>query len=497
MTHGISKRYFLAGGISALAAGVAFADAPGKSLRPRARGGDFHKRAVRGPKDLIREAKLNGHVAYAVADAKTGARLEANTPTAQVAPASVTKAVTALYALDRLGAGHRFQTRLMATGSVSNGVVSGDLVLVGGGDPTLDTNDLANMARQLKAAGIREVRGAFKVYEGALPFVKTIDTDQPDHVGYSPAVSGIALNFNRVHFEWRRASGKYSVTMDARSDRYRPDVTMARMRIAERSIPVYSYADQKGVDTWSVARSALGGGGSRWLPVRKPGDYAADVFRTMAGAQGIRLKPAQNLKRAPQGAVLVTHQSEVLREVLRDMLRFSNNLIAEMVGMAATARGGRNPSGLRASASAMNAWAKSKLGVSGMKLQDHSGLGAGNRMTADAMVDTLVKVYASNTLRPLLKPVAMRDAKGKVLKNHPIAVNAKTGTLNFVSGLGGYMEAKDGSVLAFAIFSGDEAVRKRIKKANREAPQGARGYNKRAKRLQQQLIERWGTLYGS
>lgn len=80
MTHGISKRYFLAGGISALAAGVAFADAPGKSLRPRARGGDFHKRAVRGPKDLIRDAKLNGHVAYAVADAKTGARLEANAP---------------------------------------------------------------------------------------------------------------------------------------------------------------------------------------------------------------------------------------------------------------------------------------------------------------------------------------------------------------------------------------------------------------------------------
>jgi D-alanyl-D-alanine carboxypeptidase/D-alanyl-D-alanine-endopeptidase (penicillin-binding protein 4) len=109
----------------------------------------------------------------------------------------------------------------------------------------------------------------------------------------------------------------------------------------------------------------------------------------------------------------------------------------------------------------------------------------------------LVKVYANNTLRPILKPVALRDAKGKVLKNHPIKVDAKTGTLNFVSGLGGYMESPDGTVLAFAIFSADEKVRKRITKANREAPRGARGYNKRAKKMQQKLIERWGTLYSS
>lgn len=497
MTNGVSKRFFLAGGLSALAAGVALGDAPAVSLRPNARGGGFHKRAVKGPGALISEAKLGGHVSYAVADAKTGARLEGNLPSMLVAPASVTKAVTALYALETLGAGHRFETRLMATGAVSNGILSGDLILMGGGDPTLDTNHLAEMAGQLKAAGVREVRGAFKVYEGALPYVSSIDADQPDHLGYSPAVSGIALNYNRVHFEWRRASGKYSVTMDARSDRYRPDVVTAQMRIADRSVPVYSYADRKGVDEWSVARGALGNAGARWLPVRKPGAYAGDVFRTMAGSQGIRLKAAEVVRRAPQGTVLVTHRSEPLRGILRDMLRFSTNLTAEMVGMAATVRRGRMPSGLKASASGMNAWAKSKLGVSGMKLQDHSGLGAGNRMTADAMVDMLVKVYASDALRPLLKPVEMRDAKGKVLKNHPIAVNAKTGTLNFVSGLGGYMEAKDGSVLAFAIFSGDEAVRKRIRKANREAPRGARGYNRRAKQLQQKLIERWGTLYGS
>ena len=74
-------------------------------------------------------------------------------------------------------------------------MVQGDLILVGGGDPMLTTDDLAKMAGQLKAAGITEVKGRFLAYDGALPRVKTIDKDQPVQVVYSPAVSGIALNY--------------------------------------------------------------------------------------------------------------------------------------------------------------------------------------------------------------------------------------------------------------------------------------------------------------
>ena len=87
-----------------------------------------------------------------------------------LAPASVTKAVTALYALDTLGRGHRFATRLLAAGPVEDGVLRGDLVLAGGGDPTLDTDALADMAAGLKRAGVREVTGAFRVWGGAVPY---------------------------------------------------------------------------------------------------------------------------------------------------------------------------------------------------------------------------------------------------------------------------------------------------------------------------------------
>ncbi len=496
MLRGFSRRFFLttAAGFVATATQAA---APASSLRPQGRGVGFAKKAVRVPEAIVAEAGLSGRISFAVADVKTGLRLEGQNAQTGAPPASVAKAVTALYALDVLGPSHRFQTRLIATGTVSGGVVSGDLILAGGGDPALDTNTLATLAAALKAAGVREVRGDFKVYDGALPRIDTIDSDQPAHVGYSPALSGIALNYNRVHFEWRRSSGGFGVTMDARSDKYRPDVAMARMRIVARDTPVYSYKSTARTDEWTVARGALGNGGARWLPVRKPALYAGDVFQTMARSQGIPLKAPKVISTLPQGQVLVRHQSDDLRTLLKGMLRFSTNVTAEMVGMAATAKRNGTPRSLQASASEMNNWARRTLGIEGLRLVDHSGLGEDSRVTADAMVAALVKVHNNGVLRPILKAIAMRDAKGRPIKTHPIKVQAKTGTLNFVSSLAGYMTARDGTVLAFAIFAADEDQRKRIRKADREAPRGARSYNKRAKQMQQKLIERWGTLYGS
>jgi len=61
-----------------------------------------------------------------------------------------------------------------------------------------------------------------------LPNLDEIDESQLDHLGYNPAISGLNLNFNRVHFEWKRAGGGYSIAMDARSELYKPAVTVAR-----------------------------------------------------------------------------------------------------------------------------------------------------------------------------------------------------------------------------------------------------------------------------
>ncbi len=489
MTKDFTRRSVLTA-LAGFAAGPALANAPDWSLRPQLRPDGFHKRSVGGAYDAIARANLKGDVAFIVMDAANDEVLETYNPDVTLPPASVAKAITASYALKTLGPGHHFVTQVMATGTVIDGIVSGDLVLVGGGDPTLNTDVLADLAAQVKAAGVREVRGKLLVWGGALPFSRLIDPGQPEQVGYNPAISGMNLNFNRVHFEWRRDDGDWAVTMDARTKHYRPDVHVAQMQVVARKAPIYTYQDADGRDNWTVARGALGNGGARWLPVRKPEIYAGEVFQTLLGAQGIRVSAPKVTQDDPHGALLARNESAPLRIILRDMLKYSTNLTAEAVGMAAsTKRLGRVES-LRASAAEMSAWAKAELGLSSIDFVDHSGLGDGSRICPRDMALALSKLRRQIGLKPLLKPVVMPEGS-------QADVRAKTGTLNFVSGLAGYIDTPDERELVFAVFAADLPRRDGLSRAERERPPGARGWNGRAKTLQKTLIERWTVLYGT
>ncbi len=492
----ISRRVFLTGSVAVMAA-PALASAPAVSLRPKARGVAVVQRGLPSVEALIKKARLGGQVSYSVANVATGQVLEDHNASIGLPPASVAKAITAAYALKVLGPGHRFRTRVFGTGPVENGILKGDLVLAGGGDPTLDTNDLADLAAKLKAGGVREVQGRFLVWDGALPFVRQIDSSQPDQVSYNPAISGLNLNFNRVRFEWKKTGSDYTILMDARTDKYRPEVRIATMRVADRKSPVYTYEEKNGRDSWTVARRALGKGGARWLPVRNPAIYAGEVFQTMASAHGIRLKAPKQVKSLPSGTVLAVVESAKLSAILKAMLKHSTNLTAEVVGLwASKVRKGR-VSGLRASANEMNRWAKDQLGMTKVALVDHSGLGDASRMTAGDMTRALVAARKHVDVQPLLKDIPMRDADRKILENHPVKVQAKTGTLNFVSGLAGYVRAPGGEELAFAVFAADTKRRSALTKAQRERPDGARSWNGRAKILQQDLIDRWAVLFGA
>ncbi len=500
MTKALSRRFFLGTALSALGA-AAQAGAPAISLRPQLRPTGLADPDYRPPppaaQDLIDAARLGGKVGYAVIDMRSGVTLESRNGATGFPPASVTKTITALYALDALGPTYRFRTRLVATGPVNDGIVQGDLVLVGGGDPVLDTDALAKIAASLKAAGVRGLTGAFRVFGGALPFERFIDDAQPDQVGYNPAVSGLNLNFNRVHFEWVRASDGYTVTMDARSARFRPEVQVARMMIADRAAPVFTYTDGGDHDQWSVARRALGKSGARWLPVRHPDSYAGEVFASLARGQDVTLGTAKVAQEAPKGETLVSHLSAPLSDILKDMLKFSNNLTAELVGMTATAARVGAAESLAASAREMTAWARADLGLEGATLVDHSGLGAASRVSARAMARVLAVSGRQAALRPMLKPFRMRDANGGYDDRHPISVEAKTGTLHFVSALAGYASGPSERPLAFAIFTHDPASRVGLENSTEDRPPGARSWNRRAKSLQQALIERWDAIYGA
>jgi D-alanyl-D-alanine carboxypeptidase/D-alanyl-D-alanine-endopeptidase (penicillin-binding protein 4) len=484
-------------------AGLAFAEAPVSVPRPPLRAGSSAEtlpplgetRPVAREElaELVREAGLEGKVSIAVVEVGTG-NVEAGFDEGlELPPASVAKALTALYALEFLPPGHRFATRLLATGPVRGGRIEGDLILAGGGDPILVTDRLAELAQALARAGVREV-GGFRVWGGALPRFREITPEQLPWVGYNPSIGGLNLNFNRVHFEWARSGGDYRVRMEALGDSHRPDVSVARMRVVDRSLPVYSYEQDGDTDRWTVARGQLGDAGSRWLPVRAPDLYTGEAFVGLANEAGVVLPAPTRIEALPEGLTEIARlESDPLEDILRDMLLHSTNPTAEIVGVAASVARGIVPGSIAESAQAMNDWLQEETGAR-FALVDHSGLGGESRVTAEEMVRVLAHAGVMERLWPILKNIPLTDAGGNALRDPPGVVRAKTGTLNFATSLAGYARTLKGTDLAFAYFSADVEARRRAADSQDEIPAGSREFLRRSRRLQQRLLQRWGLL---
>ena len=145
----------------------------------------------------------------------------------------------------------------------------------------------------------------------------------------------------------------------------------------------------------------------------------------------------------------------------------------------------------------MSAWMRARLGARRASFVDHSGLGEESRVSAQDMVRALVSAGADGALRRLMRDIPLRNAEGRTVPDHPVEIVAKTGTLNFVSSLAGYARAPSGRDLAFAIFCADLDRRARLADPQMERPDGGRSYARRARRLQQVLVERWAGIYGA
>ena len=481
-----SRRWVL----SALLAGVAqpgFAEAPSSSPRPEPRPGraaTLSQSQVTGKgRAIVEEANLGGAVSFVVAETATGRVLESHDADTALPPASVAKTMTTFYALDRLGPQHRFTTRVLGTGPIRSGRLQGDLILAGTGDPTLDTDALGALAASLAARGVTTVAGRFLAYGGGVPYLSQIDGNQPGHVGYNPAIAGLNLNYNRVNFEWQRRGKGYDLGMDARGTRFLPEVSMTRIRAVDREVPLFTYKGTRLTEEWTVSARALGKGGNRWLPVRHPQLYTAEVFATLMRALGLSLPPVRLIDSLPAAAVLAEQRSEALDEMIRDMLRWSTNLTAEVLGLSASGA----PS-LRTSARLMTDWAAGR-GVSA-KLVDHSGLSGDNRIAAAEMVKML-RAARNTALPDLLRDKGLYDVGGRENKEDPVRVRAKTGTLNFVSGLAGYIAPGSGPELTFAILSADIQRRDRLPMSQRENPKGGKHWIRRARNMQNSLVRSW------
>jgi len=438
---------------------------------------------------ILSRTGLSGATAFALADAETGLILDAYAPHRALPPASVAKILTALYALDRLGPGFAFETRLTATGPIVDGTLQGDLVLEGGGDPAFDTDTLGDMIAALSASGLRKVSGRFLVAHGALPSLARIEPGQPEHAAYNPAVSGAGLNFNRVHLTWEPGASGPKLAFAAPGARHATDVTGFRAEVAGKA-PAHRWQD--GTEVWSLPAHSLAGRGGVWLPVRAPARYAGRVAQALAGTAGIDLPEPELVALAPPGRVLAARASEPLQPMMRGMLKYSTNLTAEAAGLRASAADGWPRSTLGVSGQEMAGWAARRYGIRDAAFANHSGLST--RSTVSAA--DLVRVLSEETGR--LPELLRAHPIGGTNPTPPrgITAVAKTGTMYFVSALAGYLEGPRQRRLAFAILSADLEARERLAPDARGRPPGARNWAIAARGQQHALLRRWSARLG-
>lgn len=499
--------------------GALLADAPLRTSPPPERPGTLELEQdplapapLETGRDLMERLVLSGYAGWALADLDTGEVLDSHQPDRSFAPASVAKLPTALFALDALGVDHRFETRLVAIGPVEGGLLRGDLVLRGGHDPELDTDTLAPLAKALSDAGITGVRGRFIVDTNGGVRVPQIDPNQPVDVAYNPGVSALNLNFNRVFLRWgpqvrSQGTDARGVALSAKAERLEMPVETVRARVRSRRGYPFAHQLADTGEVWDLSNRALTGSGARWLPVKQPELYAGDVLRALARSRGIRL-PRPEFGRPAGSAVpwlLARRESRLLPTILSDMLKFSTNLTAEVVGTAAAIESGARPETLAQSAAVMNAWAGKLSGAlpgdPRLRFVNHSGLTTLSRVSPARMVQFLVAATriphgpilgTSDLPGPgalLLRPysVAIDDDP---LDLSRVEIRAKTGTMDKIRGLAGYIRAANGRRMAFAIFANDLGNRGQARRGI------DRGWMNRARNFERSLIRIWLERHG-
>lgn len=442
-----------------------------------------------------------GRFGFVLLDAETGAILDESGADDLFIPASLAKIPTSFAAMRIHGPEARFATGIRISGPVENGVLHGDLTLIGGGDPGLDTADLDALANRIAGYGIRHVAGAFRYYAGALPQSRWLDPNQPWQAPYNPSMSGLNLNYNRVQFKWSWRDGALAVRGAAVADGKVAPAPSIKFRIVGGS---YAHGTVDGGEIWSIPQTTLRRNGHRWLPVRRPGLFAASVLRALCAGKGVTLPAPQAAPSIPDGADIATHRSAPVADMLRGMLRFSTNLTAEALGASVGNRRGLSPNDLEDAARLTAEFMRDEIGGSGwsgFSLANHSGLSVRSRATPRQIAQVLRagrNRYGGRYVTLFNEKTLGRLPSGGFAPPHQI--RSKTGTMHFVRGLAGYLRMGNRDTV-FAFLANDDARRGALDAAFTpyadETPLGARGWLLQARTFEGMMIADWLNRYSA
>ncbi|WP_136254134.1 D-alanyl-D-alanine carboxypeptidase/D-alanyl-D-alanine endopeptidase [Onishia niordana] len=394
-------------------------------------------------------------------------------PDRELSPASVSKLYMAAAALDRWGPQHRFTTRLVTPGQLTDdGVVSGDLIFMGDGDPALVSEDLWRLVQQLRQQGVTRIDGELKINQWRYGPVQCITTDRCEARrrgtnAYSALLSVAGVDYGSWCLAVRPgpslgkparvascSSGVLLTRLDNQVQTARAD---GRTQLdAER------FTDGQG-DRMVLEGTIAMGDGPRYV-YRASSDPAEQTASTLAslleqagitvtgGARVVRTQPS------PASTELAAVQGKPLQELLQRTLNYSNNFMADVLALDLV---GTPRATLPQAGDALEAFARTIPGHGPLTLESGSGLTTGNRTTARGVTALLEHMYQRPALFPSFIAGLQSPANGAMrflrrgsdtFQEH---VMLKTGTLNqpfSVRATGGYFRTQGGRWGVFSVM---------------------------------------------
>jgi D-alanyl-D-alanine carboxypeptidase/D-alanyl-D-alanine-endopeptidase (penicillin-binding protein 4) len=381
-------------------------------------------------------------------------------------PASLSKVLTATAVLRKFNPTDKFETQIVSEAKKEGEVLKGAIYLKGGGDPGFVSETMWLLVNEFYRTGIRQV-GDIIVDESAFDSVRFDESRDPERNdrAYDAPVSAMSFNWNSITVYVRpTSSGKQPIVF--------LDPEMKGWKISNRAktggsgkadIRVTRGDDQTifidGKIPESVPEFVV------YKSVTEPTSWSGEALRSFLAQRGITATGAIRSGHAPSnGTVLAKIQGQPIVHLVADMMKFSNNFVAEMLTKNLAAKAGKAPASLEGGVSVI----RDTLIEMGLKKDrftfvNPSGLSRKNSFKAADLVYVLGENYKSFYYAPeylAALPVAGEDGtlKSRFKNSNAVGwVRAKTGHLHGVAGLAGFAGQKDGGARAFAfIFNGPE-----------------------------------------
>ena len=372
-------------------------------------------------------------------------------------PASTMKLVTTNAALELLGPTYSWKTQAYISGHQAGNVLLGDLIFKGSGDPKLVWENFWLFLRQIRAKGIYEIRGNVVLDRSSFddivhdPAIFDGDPLKPYNVG----PDALLLNYKTLAFQFTpdQVLGRVNVVVDPPLAAYAitpphlgkgecdgwQDKLQAQVEVSNASFNGVLSASC-GERTWYVNPYQM-----------SPTQYFESVFRQLWRDLGGIFNGTVNSGVMPDGAVLIAEwHSAVLSEVIRDINKFSNNVMARQLLLTMAAEILKLPASTERGAGVIQSWlARKGVDAAELVIENGSGLSRNERISALTMGRMLVSAFQSPMMPEFVSSMPLVGYDGtmrKRLKAHGVAGQAhiKTGTLNGVRAIAGYVLASSG-----------------------------------------------------